>query len=101
MNVELMAWATKKKLPAHQKLLLVMLAARVSGGTRCCDPSHKLLAEYCGMSKSGVIRALNALTEANLLRIHRQVENGGMLANRYELLIPAAATLTDADGGGR
>lgn len=80
-----MAWAVKWKLPAQQKLVLIMLANRTNADTGRCDPSHKKLATDCGMSADSVKRAITGLESAGLLTIIRRTREGVSLPNHYTL----------------
>lgn len=85
MSFEAMAWAVKWKLPAQQKLVLIMLANRTNADTGRCDPSHKKLATDCGMSADSVKRAITGLESAGLLTIIRRTREGVSLPNHYTL----------------
>ncbi|WP_313425962.1 helix-turn-helix domain-containing protein [Stenotrophomonas rhizophila] len=85
MSFEAMAWAVKWKLPAQQKLVLIMLANRTNADTGRCDPSHKKLSRDCGMSADSVKRAIANLEVGGLLSIVRRTHEGVNLPNHYTL----------------
>lgn len=85
MSFEAMAWAVKWKLPAQQKLVLIMLANRTNADTGRCDPSHKKLSRDCGMSADSVKRAIANLELGGLLSIVRRTHEGVNLPNHYTL----------------
>lgn len=82
-----MTWAVEQKLPSNQKLVLLMLANRCNHDTGRCDPSHKRLADECGMSQSTVKRAIAQLEEAGLLTIESKRISDVNLPNQYHLHI--------------
>lgn len=85
MSFQAMTWATAQKLPCNQKMVLLMLANRTNHDTGRCDPSHKTLAEDCGMGLTTVKRAIASLEEAGLIRIIRRTHEGVNLPNQYQL----------------
>lgn len=90
MSFEAMAWAVKWKLPAQQKLVLIMLANRTNSDTGRCDPAHKKLATDCGMSPDSVKRAISALEAGGLVGIVRRSHEGVNLPNQYDLFLDLA-----------
>ncbi|MCU1201980.1 helix-turn-helix domain-containing protein [Stenotrophomonas maltophilia] len=87
MSFEAMAWAVKWKLPAQQKLVLIMLANRTNADTGRCDPAHKKLATDCGMSADSIKRAISALEAVGLLGVIRRSHEGVNLPNQYDLYL--------------
>lgn len=85
MSFEAMTWAVKKKLPSAQKLVLLMLANRCNADTGRCDPSHKRLADDCGMSVSSVKRAIAQLEESGALQVICRRDGDVNLPNQYQL----------------
>lgn len=85
MSFEAMAWAVKWDLPVKQKIVLLMLANRVSPDTGRCFPSIKGLSEDCGMSETSVKEAIRTLKEAGLVVAHERRIEGVSLSNEYEL----------------
>jgi hypothetical protein len=96
MSFEAMTWAVKQKLPALQKLVLLMLANRTNHDTGQCNPRHRLLSEDCGMSETSVKVAIRALADAGLLTIQERRIESVQLPNQYVLHIPGA----QPEGGG-
>lgn len=83
MSFQAMTWATEQKLPAKEKLVLLMLANCHNHHTNRCDPSHARLAEECGMSISSVKRAIAELEKKNLLTITNRKVGDVNLPNSY------------------
>lgn len=85
MSFEAMSWAVKQKLPALQKIVLLMLADRTNKDTGRCDPSITRLADDCGMSERSTRNAIRELEKLGLIEtIHRSNE-GVNLPNHYRL----------------
>lgn len=80
-----MTWAVDHKLPTNLKMVLIMLANRTNHDTGRCDPSHKRLADDCGMSVSTVKRAIDKLEEMGLLTIELRKNGSVNLPNQYVL----------------
>lgn len=104
MSFQAMAWAVKMKLPPKEKLLLLMLANYASNQSGDCYPSINTLCDDTGMSKSSVIRALQALEGAGLMIVNRRSVEGINLPNFYRLnLAMGSVSLTpgvsDSEGG--
>lgn len=87
MSFEAMALAVKIKLPAKQKIVLLMLADRVNKDTGRCDPSIARLAEDCGMSPTSVKTAIRAMKEAGIIVSHERRMGDVNLPNQYELVL--------------
>ncbi len=87
-----MTWAVGQKLPALQKLVLLMLANRTNPDTGQCFPSIAKLAEDCGMSRSAVKTAMQGLRDKNVVQVFaRKAGNESVTSNLY-LLKPGVAT---------
>lgn len=85
MSFSAMAWATKQKVPATQKLVLLMLASMADNDKGICWPKHSTLAEDCSLSDRSVRDQLKGLESAGLIEIiHRSIE-GVSLSNCYRL----------------
>lgn len=82
-----MTWAVGHKIPALQKLVLLMLANRSNHDTGKCIPKIKALAEECGMSERSVQRAIQELDDAGLLKIVHRFHEGVQLSNQYNLCL--------------
>lgn len=85
MSFEAMTWAVKKQLPYKEKLVLLMLANRTNQDTGRCNPSHRRLADDCGMSESSVKRAISVLCDAGLVKVDQQYVADSQLPNHYIL----------------
>lgn len=95
-----MTWAVKQKLPTNQKMVLLMLADRTNRDTGRCTPSHKNLAEDCGMSHATLKRCLAALAEAGYISVQHRSEDGVNLSNQYTLNMTCDAQPSVQDEGG-
>src|SRR5690606_2412510 len=89
MSFQAMTWAVEQRLPAAQKLVLLMLANRTNHDTGRCDPSHRRLADECGMSTATVKRAIVELEKKGLLRVIHRTREGVNLPNQYQLNLGA------------
>jgi DNA-binding transcriptional regulator YhcF (GntR family) len=87
MSFQAMTWAIGHKIPALQKLVLLMLANRSNHETGKCIPKIKTLAEECGMSERSVQRAIQELGEAGLLKTVHRSHEGVQLSNQYNLCL--------------
>lgn len=85
MSFQAMAWAVDQKLPTMRKFVLLMLANRTNHDTGRCDPSHKRIAEDCGMSIATVKRAIKELTADGFLSQESRTKNGEKQPNQYRL----------------
>lgn len=85
MSFQAMAWAVGQKLPMKEKFVLLMLANRTNHDTGRCDPSHRLIAEDCGMSPATVKRAIKELVAQGYLSVENRVKNGEKQPNQYKL----------------
>jgi len=79
-------WAIAQKIPAMQKMVLVVLADHENTDTGLCFPSVRLLAEECGMSERSVSNQIARLSAAGLISIERFNHT----TNRYILNKPDA-----------
>ncbi|CAE6906290.1 Replication protein [Pseudomonas marincola] len=87
MSFQAMAWAVDLKLPMREKFVLLMLANRTNHDTGRCDPSHKRIAEDCGMSVSSVKRAIQVLEDSGFLVTENRSANSVKLPNQYRLCL--------------
>lgn len=87
MSFQAMAWAVDQKLPTREKFVLLMLANRTNHDTGRCDPSHKRIAEDCGMSVSTVKRAIMTLEDGGYVVAENRSANSVKLPNQYRLLL--------------
>lgn len=87
MSFQAMTWAIGHKIPALQKLVLLMLANRSNHETGKCIPKIKTLAEECGTSERSVQRAIQELDDAGLLKIVHRSHEGVRLSNQYNLCL--------------
>lgn len=93
-----MTWATEQSLPCNQKMVLLMLANRTNHDTGRCDPSHKRLAQDCGLSPTAVKSAINKLAEAGYITIHRRKLGDIHLPNQYTLAMGGVGRQTTEVG---
>lgn len=82
-----MHWAVQQRLPTMQKFVLLMLANRTNHDTGRCDPSHRRIADDCGMSPASVKRAIKALVDAEYLIVEGRIKNGEKQPNQYLLCL--------------
>ena len=87
MSFQAMNWAVEQKVPALQKLVLLMLANRLNHDTGKCIPKIKTLADECGMSESSVKTAMKGLSEAGMITIIPRFQESVQLPNAYVLHI--------------
>ena len=87
MSFQAMTWAVEQRIPALQKLVLLMLANRLNHDTGKCIPKIKTLADECGMSESSVKTAMKGLSEAGLIAIIPRFQESVQLPNAYVLHI--------------
>jgi hypothetical protein len=85
MSFEAVAWVKAQYIPsAPQKLIMVMLAERMSNDTCECFPGQALLAEECSMSERALRDHLPKLEEARFLeRRMRFHPNGERKTDAY------------------
>ena len=89
-----MLWGMKQELPAMQKMVLMAIANRFNDDMGYCFPSHELLAKESGMSKSSVLRQIEALEKTTLLSVIRSLDDkGNKNVNRYILKVGASVTV--------
>ncbi len=87
MSFDAMSWAVKQKIPALQKIVLLMLADRTNKDTGRCDPSITRLADDCGMSERSTRNAIRELEKLELIETVRRSNEGVNLPNHYRLKI--------------
>lgn len=84
MSFQAMAWAVKIKLPAQEKITLLMLANYANQDGQCW-PSIDTLSLDTGLSRASVKRALRKLVERGLMTKARQVKGHLQTSNFYVL----------------
>ena len=99
MSFQAMTWATEQSLPCNQKMVLLMLANRTNQDTGRCDPSHKRLAEDCGLGPTAVKSAISKLADAGYITIHRRKSGDVNLPNQYTLHIGGSGSRGDRGVG--
>lgn len=100
MSFQAMTWAVEQRLPANQKLVLLMLANFAGNHLGDCYPSHERLADDCGMSKTTVKECIRRLEEAGLVTVQRRMQDGVNLPNVYRLALHSGGA-AGAPGVGR
>lgn len=80
-----MTWATEQRLPAMQKIVLLMLANRTNHETGLCIPKIRTLADECGMSVRACQASIRALEAAGALEIQNRFNGGIQISNQYRL----------------
>lgn len=106
MSFQAMTWAVEQKVPALQKLVLLMLANRLNHDTGKCIPRIKTLADECGMSETSVKSAMRSLADAGLITIVPRFQESVQLPNAYVLHVGVGRNAPpggspDAPGVGR
>ncbi len=87
MSFHAMKWAAEQKLPAMQKIVLLMLANRMNKDSGLCCPSHDMLAIDCGMTKRSVIQQIEKLEQSKFLTVVRETKGNVKQVNKYRLTI--------------
>lgn len=77
-------WAAKQQLPAHAKLVLLMLADRADENGKSF-PSVSKLAKDCGIVRSQVQKCMSLLEQHKLVRREAQTRTYGQTSNMYYL----------------
>lgn len=80
-NAKISDWVWDQEITPSEKLLCFALLRFRNNSTGLCYPSHSTLAEWTGLSRSGIQKALRSLREKGLLSSH---ETPGR-SNKYEL----------------
>jgi len=83
MSFQSMLWATRQKLPAMQKIVLLMLSNRADD-KGFCYPSHDLIADDCGMSRRAAINNLLILENIGAIKVSRG-KKGSHVVHKYYL----------------
>lgn len=90
MSVRALNWATAMLLKCdaspHQRLLLVLLAARHNHTTGQCTPSVETLAAASGLSERRVQINMRKLEELGLVKVVKRFAAGLQISNQYNLL---------------
>ena len=84
-------WAAKQQLPAHAKLVLLMLADRADEHGKSF-PSVARLVKDCGIVRSQVQKCMNLLEEHSLVRREAQTRTYGQTSNMYYLNLDITLT---------
>lgn len=85
MSFEALDWAWRQPLKQGPKLVLLALAD-YANDDGVCWPGVDALVEKTSMSRSAVIEAIKALTEAGLVAVEKRADaNGYRASNRYHL----------------
>ena len=84
MSFKAMEWAARQCIPAHEKLVLLMLANRADSHDKCW-PSVNKLVEDCSISRAQVQKCMKNLELKNLARRQQQMRSYGQTSNMYYL----------------
>lgn len=99
MSFQAMTWAVEQRLPARDKIVLMMLANRTNHETGLCFPSMRRLADECGLSETTTKEAIKALVASGLVEVaHRLDADGNNLTNHYRMAMPGVGR--DSTQGG-
>lgn len=101
MSFQAMTWAVNQKLPTNQKMVLLMLANRTNHDTGRCDPSHKRLADDCGMGISTLKRCLKSLEESGFINVISKKIGDVNLPNQYQLNMNQPIQFSEGVGSDR
>lgn len=101
MSHAAVTWALEQRLPALQKLVLLMLCHRHNAKTGRCDPSIQCIADDCGMSKDAVRTALTKLAALDLVTAEGRRQGEKQISHSYHLAIGmiASGVVAETDGG--
>lgn len=99
MSFQAMAWAVDHKLPAMQKMVLLMMANQYNDEEGFSCISHSVLTNECGMSRRSVIRQIDELTKIGLIETVKTKNDSNMYAvNKYLLaIIPGGNNCTSTE----
>jgi DNA-binding MarR family transcriptional regulator len=78
-------WASKKLKPASLNVYIALIF-RANSHTRSCFPSLKTIADDSGISRRGVVLALDQLKGAGLISITERKSANGQSSNIYTIL---------------
>ena len=85
----------QKGLKPPTKIVLYWLADHHNSETGDCFPRIKILAKECEMDRSTVLRHLDILEDAGLIRrVQRRRENGSQASNSYVLMFTESQNAT-------
>jgi len=84
MSFKALSWAAKQQLPAHAKLVLLMLADR-SDEYGISFPSVARLMRDCSISRSQVQKCMILLEKHKLIRREARTRTYGQTSNMYYL----------------
>ena len=89
MSYRALRWAAKQSLPAHEKLVLFMLADMADLQEKCW-PSVPKLMEVCNLSRAQVQKCRKRLEERGLVRKEGRIRSYGNTSNMYYLNLSEA-----------
>ena len=73
------------KLPAMQKIVLIILASHKNSKTGACHPSMSTIAEEAGMTERSVRTQISELKESGFIEIENTFQKGLKSSNKYRL----------------
>jgi hypothetical protein len=92
MSASLLGWIWKQELSSTAKLVLFALNEHTNIGEHGdwrIFPSQQRIAKMCGVTKPTVIKAMKELTDAEIITVAHQYDQGGrQLQNLYWLQAP-------------
>jgi hypothetical protein len=91
MSFKALSWAAKQQLPAHAKLVLLMLADRADEYGRSF-PSVARLVRDCGIVRSQVQKCMSFLEQHELIRREARTRSYGQTSNMYYLNLDMTIT---------
>lgn len=85
MSTKAIVWARDQRLPAPQKVVLLVLASHHNPKDAKCYPSQDLLSIETGLSRRAVQMALKALEESGHIGVTKSREHGKWAKSSYAL----------------
>ena len=85
MSFHAMAWAIAQKLPAMQKIVLIVIANRINSESGECYPSISRIAEDSGMTTRSVMQQIEKLELGGYIFVTRETIGKSKAVNRYKL----------------
>ena len=99
MSFQAMTWAITQRIPASQKIVLIVLA-NYANEKGACWPSLQTIAKDAGISKRTAMRTVEKLIENKIISVKkRRRSTGNQTSSYYQILprfmVPIKAELDD------
>lgn len=86
VSAEALAWAWRQPVPDHGSLVVLLKLADQANDDGVCWPSRRTIAEHCRLSVRTIVRKIEAMETAGLLRVEpRARDDGSRTSNLYML----------------